>query len=210
MKSFKQKLHVLAVGAAFVTAAMLPAVAQAGLSWQYDNADAVAADSPGYVPPGGFGAPGQMGLLSPLMNSLTFTTESIIVWHGTPFAPGSTFSDFVVARVNDYRFNNAPVTEASYGNGIAGLIAGDHQITMIIKATGKQDTTNTYHLTPGAFTLNWIWDSGDNATSAKPTRISTSISCQKRPTGHWWNIQRSCPAMAPTPRRGCLTVRSVS
>jgi len=162
MNSFKKKLQVLAVGAALgvVSAAMLPTVAHADLTWTYNNAAANAAE--GYVPVGFKALPGLgMSPVSAVMDNLTFTAESIIAWHGVPFAPGSTFSDYIVVGVNAYRLGTTPVSELTYGAGAPlTILSGDHQITLVIKANGIQLTTNSYAVSPLGFDMKWYWDSG--------------------------------------------------
>src|SRR5690242_327473 len=38
------------------------------------------------------------------VNELKFTAESALVFHGTPFAPGTTFTDYIALRIDQLFF----------------------------------------------------------------------------------------------------------
>jgi len=156
MNSFKKKVQSLAVGAAFATCvagAMLPATANAD-NWQW-NYGAAAAGEGGYAP--AFGP----SPLSLPMNELKFTAESVLLWNAAPFTTGSTFTDYVLVRIDQFNLSGVQSNGLTYGSGFPTFgLPGDHQITVVLKSEGVQTGTNTYQLTANNFSMNWYYDAG--------------------------------------------------
>lgn len=135
MKKFRKAI----MAASLAAAAAVPMAANAGITWQfnYDDGYAVEGESRFLTAP-----------LSAVVDELKFTAESIVAFKGVPFAPGTKFDDFIVLRIDQYFRNSANVTDAKYGQGVPGFpgLAGSHEITAVIKATGTQDTPTSYHI----------------------------------------------------------------
>ena len=148
--------------AGLAAAAMLPAFAHANAVWQW-NYGAAAAGEGGYMPPLG---PSPLSLK---MDELKLTAESVILWtSGSPFATGSTFTDYIMLRVDQFNLGGIDNTGPSYGTGIAPIlpffagIPGDHQITATVKVDGTQTGPNTYSLNGTGFDMKIYYDAGDN------------------------------------------------
>lgn len=116
---------------AFALMAGLSANAQAGIDFSFNYALANAAE--GYVAPNqtGFGFTNNVN--SPLSNTtdeMKFTADSLLVFDtGTPFMAGSTFTDYILVRV-DQLFDN------SVANGDVYNLGADRQVTAIIVTSG--------------------------------------------------------------------------
>ncbi len=128
------------MAASIAAAAAVPMAANAGVSWQFNYADGYAAE--------GETRAFTTGALSNVVDELKFTAESIVAFKGAPFVAGTKFDDFIVLRIDQYFRNSSNVTDAKYGQGVGGIpgLAGSHEITAIIRATGTQDTATAYHI----------------------------------------------------------------
>lgn len=106
-----------------MTAALLavPAVASAGIDFKFN-----------------WGATGEGPAgLSDTVRELKFTAESAIVFDGVPFSAGTTFTDYVVLRV-DQLFDSSANPVFPYGPG------NQMQITLLAELRGKQIDPLTY------------------------------------------------------------------
>jgi len=112
-----------------MTAAALavPSFANAGIDFAFDWG----ATSQGSTGP----------TLSGPVRELKFTAEAMLVWtSGAPFAIGSTFTDYIVIRVDQLFFGGDEST-TPYGPG------SSMQITVLTELTGVQITPNSYAVT---------------------------------------------------------------
>ena len=120
INSFKRKVQGLAVAVALgagVTGAMLPGsalAADAVWQWNYGVGSAASLNAPftgeGYLPP--FGP----SPLSNPMDKVQITAESVIVWTGTPFAINSTFTDYILLRVDSFTLAGVTAQGPTYGS----------------------------------------------------------------------------------------------
>lgn len=102
----------------------LTSVAHAGIDFRFNYALANAAE--GYAPASAPFDPA----LSNITNEMKFTGESLLVFNsGTPFLAGSTFSDYIVVRI-DQLFAGGNVNGDIYNGAL------DRQVTAVIVAGG--------------------------------------------------------------------------
>lgn len=163
MKSWKTKLEVLLLGAVMgvgVVGTTLPRLAHSAEVWQWNYG--IGAIFEGYLPL--FGSSGGATALSNPMDELKVTAEAVVLWNGTPFATGSTFTDYIILRVDQFNLASNPTTGLSYGNGFLPFVLGDHQITVAIQVDGTQISPNEYTLNnnSGNFLMLIFYDAGDN------------------------------------------------
>lgn len=142
-----------------LAAALLPGIANAGVDWQFNYADAFTAD--GAVR--GANTPA----LSPVTNELKFTAESVVTFKDLDgsggISTGDTFKDYIFLRVDQMFKNGVNVSDVRYGQGfnIPGF-EGNHEITIKIMATGHQ--VNPLEYVADSLTLmNWYFDGGTDA-----------------------------------------------
>jgi len=174
----KTKLLGVAVAAAIGAGiAMVPAVSHAAASvwqWNYGAGNIVEGYNP--VCPGVLGSISTACGLSNPMNELKFTSESVLVWNATPFQAGSTFTDYVTLRIDQFNLNSSNATDLSYGQGFTvntpfgplPIAPGDHQITVKLRAegvqtTGSPGTAGQYVLNGNNFMFDLYYDSGTGA-----------------------------------------------
>lgn len=149
MKRIRNTLLAAAVGLA-----VLPATASASAVWQFNYADAFAADGQTYV---GNGAP--------LTDELKFTAESVVAFRdmdgsGT-ISEGDTFTSYIFARVDQMNLNGNNNTDIRYGVGFPGDgIPGNREVTLMIKASGVQLDAQNYDVR-SIDMMDWYFDAGD-------------------------------------------------
>lgn len=141
--------------------------AHAGIDFSFNYALANAAE--GYV-----GAPGPA--LSNVTDEMKFTGESLLVFNsGTPFAAGSTFTDYIAVRI-DQLFDNGIQNGDIYNNGFSP----DREVTAILVATGSF-VSNQNAVINGLSMFDLFYDAGNNApggaafTRADFANLSTFI-----------------------------------
>jgi len=81
--------------------------------------------------------------VSDTVRSMKFTAESVVVFHGVPFATGTTFTDYIVIRI-DQLFDSSNNEVIPYG------ARDSQQITVLAELTGTQTNTgggNNYAVT---------------------------------------------------------------
>jgi hypothetical protein len=134
-----KKTFVAGIAAAALS---VPAVANAGIDFLFNW---------GATGEGQFGAQ----TVSAPVRSMKFTAESVIVFNGAPFTPGTTFTDYVVLRV-DQLFNSTSNAVAPYGDtGVPGLFGMG--ITILAEFTGVQNSPLSYSVT-GLNSLRMFYD----------------------------------------------------
>lgn len=95
---------------------------------------------------------GQTGAaLSDSIREMKFTAESVIVFNGVPFTAGTTFTDYVVLRIDQLFDANGDVILSPYGAG------SSMQLTIVAELTGKQLDALNYEVT-GLTSLEWYYD----------------------------------------------------
>ncbi|MFN3715493.1 MAG: PEP-CTERM sorting domain-containing protein [Thiobacillus sp.] len=143
---------------AFALMAGLSAQAQAGIDFTFNYAQANAAE--GYTPPN-LTVPGYNNFNSPLSkvtDEMKFTADSLLVFNsGTPFAAGSTFTDYILVRV-DQLFDNSANNFDVYN------LNSDRQITAVIVASGMF-VSNQNAVINGLSRFDIYYDAGDNITA---------------------------------------------
>lgn len=143
---------------AFALMAGLSAQAQAGIDFTFNYALANAAE--GYTPPN-FTVPGYNNfnsLLSKVTDEMKFTADSLLVFNsGTPFAAGSTFTDYILVRV-DQLFNDSANNFDVYN------LNSDRQVTAIIVASGTF-VSNQNAVISGLSRFDIYYDAGDNVSA---------------------------------------------
>jgi hypothetical protein len=83
--------------------------------------------------------------LSSPVRSMKFTAESVVVFNGAPFTTGTTFTDYVVLRI-DQLFNSSSNAVGPYGDtGFPGFFSMG--ITVLAEFTGIQTSALTYDIT---------------------------------------------------------------
>lgn len=140
---FKKAALAVALGLAMSGNALAEA-------WTFNYAAANAAE--GYAPPAGPLAVAQ----SALIDSLKFTAESMIEFtSGSPFQAGSTFSDYIVLRVDQAFFG------ANLVNDPINFFPADRQITVVLEASGSFFANGQYTFDKPSFDFNMYYDAGD-------------------------------------------------
>ncbi|MCA1979380.1 MAG: PEP-CTERM sorting domain-containing protein [Thiobacillus sp.] len=141
---------------AFALMAGLSANAHAGIDFTFNYALANAAE--GYTPPN-LTVPGYNNFNSPLSrvtDEMKFTADSLLVFNtGTPFAAGSTFTDYILVRI-DQLFNNSSNNLDVYN------LNSDRQITAIIVTSGVF-VSNQNAIINNLSRFDIYYDAGDNA-----------------------------------------------
>ena len=165
MKRIRNSLLAMAVGLA-----VLPATASAFAVWQFNYTDAFAADGQTYS-----------GATPRLVDELKFTAESVVAFKdvdgsGTITA-GDTFTSYIFTRVDQYFYEGNDNTETRYGRGDPDEgIAGNREITLMIKASGVQVDPQNY-IVQSISMMDWYFDAGDinggGYTSADFANLST-------------------------------------
>lgn len=150
---FKKAALAVALGLAVSGTALAEA-------WTFNYAAANAAE--GYAPPAGPQAVAQ----SALIDSLKFTAESMIEFtSGSPFQAGSTFSDYIVLRVDQAFFGANLVTDP------INFFPTDRQITVVLEATGSFFANGQYTFDQAGFDFKMYYDAG-NGTPAAPFTLA--------------------------------------
>ena len=140
---FKKAALAVALGLAMSGNALAEA-------WTFNYAAANAAE--GYAPPAGPLAVAQ----SALIDSLKFTAESMIEFtSGSPFQAGSTFSDYIVLRVDQAFFG------ANLVNDPINFFPADRQITVVLEASGSFFANAQYAFDKPSFDFKMYYDAGD-------------------------------------------------
>lgn len=130
----------------------LTSVAHAGIDFRFNYTLANAAE--GYAP----AAAPFNSALSNVIDEMKFTAESLLVFNsGTPFAAGSTFTDYIAVRI-DQLFNNGGSNFDIYNSSL------DRNLTAIVVATGSF-VSNQNAVITGLSMFNLFYDAGDNITS---------------------------------------------
>lgn len=130
--------------------------AQAGIDFTLNYELANAAE--GYTPPNlTLGTYNNFNsALSKITDEMKFTADSLLVFNsGTPFAAGSTFTDYIAVRI-DQLFNNAGNNFDVYN------LALDRQITAIIVTDGYF-VSDQNAIINGLQEFSIYYDAGDNA-----------------------------------------------
>lgn len=112
------------LGGVMAASLFAPAIANAGFDFQFD-----------------WGATGEGFNGTSVSNSvreMKFTAESAIVFNGVPFTGGTTFTDYVVLRIDQLFDLNGDVILSPYG------AASNMQITMLAQLTGTQIDGSNY------------------------------------------------------------------
>lgn len=85
------------------------------------------------------------------VRELKFTAESVIQFNGTPFTAGTTFTDYIVLRIDQLFDSNGDAILSPYGG------ADSMQITLLAELTGTQiDATN--YVVNGLNSFNIYYD----------------------------------------------------
>lgn len=144
---FKKAALAVALGLAVSGTALAEA-------WTFNYAAANAAE--GYAPPAGPLAVAQ----SALIDSLKFTAESMIEFtSGSPFQAGSTFSDYIVLRVDQAFFG------ANLVNDPINFFPTDRQITVVLEASGSFFANGQYTFDKPSFDFKMYYDAGDGGAT---------------------------------------------
>ena len=144
---FRKALMATLIGA-------LPLTANAAINFTFNYADAN--DAEGYTPAGIFA-----GSPSAVTDELKFTAESLVQFtSGTPFEAGSTFTDYVLVRI-DQLFDNGDESADIYNQG---PLFQDREITLRMEFTGTFIADDEFLITGlTGEGINIYYDAGPNA-----------------------------------------------
>lgn len=113
------------VAGGLAAALMVPGLASAGIDFRFNW---------GATGEGQFGA----ATTSDVVRELKFTAESAIVFDGTPFSAGTTFTDYIVLRVDQLFDSVGDAVASPYG------VPFNMQITVMAQLRGTQIDANNY------------------------------------------------------------------
>jgi hypothetical protein len=124
------------------------------------------------------------------VRELKFTAESVIQFDGTPFTAGTTFTDYIVLRVDQlFDLNGDPVLP--YGS------SDQMQITIMAELTGTQiDATN--YVVDGVNSFNVYYDGPTGGyTQATFTNLATFVDGALVETATWVDGTGTNSTLAP-------------
>jgi hypothetical protein len=139
-----------------------------------------------------WGATTEGGLipLSGPVNELKFTAESVIVFDGAPFTAGTTFTDYIVLRV-DQLFFGGNLALTPYGP-LFGM-----EITVLAELTGTQIDATNYVVT-GINSFELIYDGPNGGfTSADFANLATFTDGQQTETASFVDGTGTNSTLAP-------------
>lgn len=165
------------VAGGLVAALLLPGMANASIDFLFD-----------------WGATGEGyngTATSDPVRELKFTAESAIVFDGDPFTAGTTFTDYIVLRIDQLFDSNGDEILSPYGGG------DQMQITIMAELTGTQIDANNY-VVDGLTSFNVYYDGPTGGfTQASFTNLATFSDGALVETATWVDGTGTNSTLAP-------------